>query len=111
MYYVLYRVLSCWARMQEEHISCTYVLCIIPCVNLLSPYAGGAYILYLCIIPCVNLLGPYAGGAYTLYLCIVYYTVCYLTGIFYAVVGQISMLFIDNEMSVFCGPYPLASSQ
>ena len=31
-----------------------------------------------------------------------YYTVCYLTGIFYAVVRQISMLFIDNKISVFC---------
>ena len=67
---------SYWARMQEEHISCTYVLCIIPCVILLGLYAGGAYILYLCIIPCVILLGPYAGGAYILYLCIMYYTVC-----------------------------------
>ena len=37
-----------------------------------------------------------------LYLCIMYYTVCYLTGIFYAVVRQISMLFIDNEIAVFC---------
>ena len=26
---------------------------------------------------------------------------CYLTGIFYAVVRQISMLFIDNKISVF----------
>ena len=33
-----------------------------------------------------------------LYLCIM----CYLTGIFYAVVRQISMLFIDNKISVFC---------
>ena len=31
-----------------------------------------------------------------------YYTVCYFTGIFYAVVRQISMLFIDNKDSVFC---------
>ena len=31
-----------------------------------------------------------------------YYTVCYFTGIFYAVVRQISMLFIDNRDSVFC---------
>ena len=31
-----------------------------------------------------------------------YYTVCYLTGIFYAVVRQISMLFRDNKISVFC---------
>ena len=31
-----------------------------------------------------------------------YYTVCYCTGIFYAVVRQISMLFIDNKDSVFC---------
>ena len=30
-------------------------------------------------------------------LCIMYYTVCYLTGIFHAVVRQISMLFIDNK--------------
>ena len=30
-----------------------------------------------------------------------YYTVCYLTGIFYAVVRQISMLFIDNKKIVF----------
>ena len=39
-----------------------------------------------------------------LYLCIMYYTVCYLTDIFYAVVRQISMLFIDNKIlySVFC---------
>ena len=37
-----------------------------------------------------------------LYLCIMYYTVCYVTGIFYAVVRQISMLFIDNKISVFC---------
>ena len=33
---------------------------------------------------------------------VMYYTVCYLTGIFYAVVRQISMLFIDNKISVFC---------
>ena len=31
-----------------------------------------------------------------------YYTVCYFTGIFYAVVRQIYMLFIDNKDSVFC---------
>ena len=37
-----------------------------------------------------------------LYLCIMYYTVCYLAGIFYAVVRQISMLFIDSRISVFC---------
>ena len=30
-----------------------------------------------------------------------YYTVCYFTCIFYAVVRQISMLFIDNKDSVF----------
>ena len=36
------------------------------------------------------------------YLVLMYYTVCYLTGIFYAVVRQISMLFIDNNISVFC---------
>ena len=29
-----------------------------------------------------------------------HYTVCYFTGIFYAVVKQISMLFIDNKDSV-----------
>ena len=32
---------------------------------------------------------------------------CYFTGIFYAVVRQISMLFIDNKDSVFCIP-PMA---
>ena len=37
-----------------------------------------------------------------LYLCSMYYTVWYLTGIFYAVIGQISMLFIGNKISVFC---------
>ena len=37
-----------------------------------------------------------------LMLYIMYYTVCYLTGIFYAVVRQISMLFRDNKISVFC---------
>ena len=37
-----------------------------------------------------------------LYLCIMYYTVCYLTGILYAVVRQIFMLFIDNKIYVFC---------
>ena len=31
-----------------------------------------------------------------------YYTVCYFTGIFYAVVRQIYMLFIDNKDFVFC---------
>ena len=31
-----------------------------------------------------------------------YYTVCYFTGIFYAFVRQISMLFIDNKDFGFC---------
>ena len=31
-----------------------------------------------------------------------YYAVCYFTCIFYAVVRQISMLFIDNKDSVVC---------
>ena len=31
-----------------------------------------------------------------------YYTVCYFTGIFYAIVRNISVLFIDNKDSVFC---------
>ena len=31
-----------------------------------------------------------------------YYTACYFTGIFYAVIRQISVLFIDNKDSVFC---------
>ena len=31
-----------------------------------------------------------------------YYTVWYFTGKFYAVVRQISMLFIDSKDSVFC---------
>ena len=44
-----------------------------------------------------------------LMLCIMYYTVCYLTGIFYAVVRQISMLFIDNKKIVFCILYSAAN--
>ena len=32
----------------------------------------------------------------------VVYTVCYFTGIFYAVVRHISVLFIDNKDCVFC---------
>ena len=35
-------------------------------------------------------------------LMFMYYTACYFTGIFYAVVRQISMLFIGNKDSVFC---------
>ena len=35
-------------------------------------------------------------------LMFMYYTVCCFTGIFYAAVRQISMLFIDNKDSVFC---------
>ena len=35
-------------------------------------------------------------------LMLMYYTVYYFTGIFYAVVRHISMLFIDNKDSVFC---------
>ena len=35
-------------------------------------------------------------------LMFMYYTVCYFTGIFYAVVRHISMLFIDSKDSVFC---------
>ena len=31
-----------------------------------------------------------------------FYTVRYFTGIFYAVVRQISLLFIDNKDYVFC---------
>ena len=31
-----------------------------------------------------------------------YCTVFYVTGIFYAVVRQISMFFLDNNISVFC---------
>ena len=34
-------------------------------------------------------------------LMFMYYTVCYFTGIFYAVERQISMLFIDNKDSVY----------
>ena len=37
-----------------------------------------------------------------------YYTVCYFTGIFYAVVRHISMLFIDNKDSVFCSGHSVA---
>ena len=34
-----------------------------------------------------------------------YYTVCYLTDILYAVIRQISMLFIRNKDPVFCIRY------
>ena len=37
-----------------------------------------------------------------------YYTVCCFTGIFYAIVRHISMLFIDNKDSVFYILYPLS---
>ena len=37
----------------------------------------------------------------TYVLCII---PCYLPGIFYAVIRKISMLFIDNKISVFCIP-------
>ena len=33
---------------------------------------------------------------------LMFYTLCVFIGIFYAVVRQISMLFIDNKDSVFC---------
>ena len=36
------------------------------------------------------------------YFCSCVIILCYFTGIFYAVVRQISMLFIDNKDSVFC---------
>ena len=35
-------------------------------------------------------------------LMFMYYTVCCFTGLFYAIVRHISMLFIDNEDSVLC---------
>ena len=34
-----------------------------------------------------------------------YYTVCHFTGIIYALVRQISMLFVDNKDSVVCIHY------
>ena len=37
-----------------------------------------------------------------LFYFVYYYAVCYFTCIFYAVVRQISMLFIDNKDSVVC---------
>ena len=39
------------------------------------------------------------------------YTVCYFTGIFYAVVREISMLFIDNKHSVFCNTEKMTKQQ
>ena len=36
------------------------------------------------------------------YLVLMFMYVCYFTGIFYAVVRQISMLFTDNKISLFC---------
>ena len=53
-------------------------------------------------------LKPYrqAKPAHTFYniciLIVMYYAVCYFTGIFYAVVWQFFVLFIDNKDSVFC---------
>ena len=43
-------------------------------------------------------------------LMFMHYTVCYFTGIFYAVVRQISMLVINNEDSVFCILYSVGYS-
>ena len=39
---------------------------------------------------------------YIYVLMFLYYTVCYFTGMFYAVVRQNFMLLIDNTDSVFC---------
>ena len=41
-------------------------------------------------------------SAFDVYLCSCIIILCYFTGIFHAVVSQISMLFIDNKDSVFC---------
>ena len=48
----------------------------------------------MCFRVCVCIFCVYLGS------CII--ILCYFTCIFYAVVGQISMLFIDNKDSVFC---------
>ena len=48
----------------------------------------------VCFHVCVCIFYVYLGS------CII--ILCYFTCIFYAVVGQISMLFIDNKDSVFC---------
>ena len=48
-------------------------------------------------------------SVFYVYLCFMYYTVCYFTGIFYAVVRQISMLFIDNKDSVHGVTFSLSS--
>ena len=48
----------------------------------------------VCVRVCVHIL--------RVLMFMYYYTVCYFTCIFYAVVRQISMLFIDNKVSVFC---------
>ena len=54
---------------------------------------------------------------FTILICVLmfmYYIVCYFTGIFYAVVRQNSVLFIDNKDSVLCIlsvlPFPSSSS-
>ena len=43
-------------------------------------------------------------------LMLMHYTVCYFTGISYAVVRQISMLFIDNKDYVFCKTFETLKS-
>ena len=54
-------------------------------------------------VGCACALQTQSPLCFTIYgvLMFMYYTVCYCTGIFYAVVRQISMLVIDNKDSVF----------
>ena len=69
------------------------------CCHIQHTMFGGSVWLYEAVLLVFAL---YLWSYLVLMLCIMHYTVCYLTGIFYAVVRQISMLFIDNKISVFC---------
>ena len=59
----------------------------------------------VCVCVCVCVCLPDSKIKYSV-LCVLmfmyYYTVCYFTCICYAVVRQVSVLFIDNKYSVFC---------
>ena len=59
----------------------------------------------VCVCVCVCLTDSKINSSVFYKICVLmfmYYTLCYFTGLFYAVVRQISMLSIDNNDSVFC---------
>ena len=71
------------------------------CCNIQHTIFGGSVWLYQAVQLAIAL---YPWFYLVLMSCIMYWTVCYLTGIFDPDVRQISMLFIDNQISVFCIP-------